>query len=124
MKKLLTAATFAVAVSSAIAAPFLVANPYPTSALLPDYFQLSINGGSFETCPHVDITAGRQPKCDLVALVTPGTYSFVMNACTIGGIVNTPNGATNTVAGCASSSPFSYKLVVDPVSGPTLSVSP
>lgn len=101
------------------AAPFLLADAPPASVTI-DSVRYTVNGGAPIACV---LEAGR-PKCDLGQLTTAGTYTLVVTWCSPGGIVNTPTGATNTVAGCASSSPFAYRLLTAAVPGPMLSVSP
>lgn len=108
----------------AIAAPFLLADPYPATGVQPDAASLTVNGGAPITCQLVTVAAGLQPKCDLVSIVNPGTYTLVMTVSKSGGITNTTGGATNTTGSTASSSPFVYRLQTQAVAGPTLSVSP
>lgn len=101
------------------AAPFLLADAPPAGVTV-DAARYTVNGGAPIAC----VLEASRPKCDLGSITTAGTYTLVLTWCSPGGIVNTPSGATNTVAGCASSAPFAYRLQTAAVPGPTLSVSP
>lgn len=106
------------------AAPFLYADPYPSTGIQPDAATVTINGGAAQPCQLVTVTNGLQPKCDLASISAAGTYTLVMTVTKAGGIVNTPGGATNTTGGTASSSPFTYRFQPGAVPGPVLSVAP
>lgn len=108
------------------AAPFLTADPAPLTAVQPDSASVTVNGGAAAACVVTppSATVGASARCDMSGITAAGTYTLVMTWCNKGGIVNTPGGAVNTAAGCASSTPFSYKLQTAAVPGPTLSVSP
>lgn len=125
MKKLFIS-LFLVFSSLASANPFLSADPAPLTGTQPDSASVTINGGSPFTCVVTPATStvGATAKCEMAGITTAGTYTLVMTWCNKGGIVNTPGGAVNTTAGCASSAPFSYKLQTAVVPGPTLNVSP
>ena len=110
--------------ASAHAAPFLYADPYPSTATQPDSASLSVNGGAPISCLLEMVTGGKRPKCDLASITSPGTYTLVMTVSVAGGIVNGTNTATNTQAGSASSAPFSYTLKGGSVATPVLSVGP
>lgn len=125
MKPILTL-VLALSCSLSHAAPTLTADPAPLTAVQPDSASVTVNGGSPVACTVTPATAtvGAKAQCDLASITAAGTYTLVLTWCNKGGIVNTPGGATNTTAGCASSAPFSYKLQTAVVPGPTLSVSP
>lgn len=124
MRKTLTLAALLLISTATQAAPFLLADPYPASAPQPDSASFTVNGGAPVACQLVTVAGGVQPKCDLASITAPGTYTLVMTVSRAGGIVNGPNGATNTAAGSASSSPFAYRLLVGNVPTPVLSVAP
>ena len=95
---------------AAQAAPFLYSEAYPATGAQPDAATVTINGGAPVTCTVQTVTAGKQPKCDLASITSPGTYTLVLTVTKAAGIVNTTGGATNDPGGSASSSPFAYVL--------------
>ena len=120
------ASVFALILCSAqvSAAPFLYADPYPSTGVQPDAASVTVNGGASAPCVLETVTAGVRPKCDLVGITAPGTYTLVLTVSKTASITNTTGGATNTAGSVASSAPFSYQLVTAPVTGPILTVSP
>ena len=124
MKLALVLLAFALATFGVQAAPFLYADPYPSTGVQPDAASFTVNGGAPIACQIAAVSGAVQPKCDLGTITTPGTYTLVMTVSKAAGIVNTPGGATNTSGGSASSIPFAYKLLAGSVPTPALSVSP
>lgn len=112
------------AASPAMAAPFLIADPYPATSVQPDSASFTVNGGSPVACLLEAVTGGLRPKCDLASITTPGTYTLVLTVTKNAAITNGANTATNTAGSVASSTPFSYRLITAPVAGPVLSVAP
>lgn len=106
------------------AAPFLMANPYPSTVTQPDGASYTINGGTPVACTIETVAGGVQPKCDLAGITAAGTYTLVMTVTRSANIVNGTNTGTVTQAGSASSVPFSYVLRSGAVTGPTLTVAP
>ena len=111
------------AASPAMAAPFLYADPYPTTNA-PSRVTYTINGGAAIACALETVATGLRPKCDLAQITAAGTYTLVMTAVRDAAITNTPNAADNVAAGSASSAPFAYRLTTAPVTVPVLRVGP
>ena len=110
--------------NSAFAAPFLYADPYPSTVTQPDSARYTINGGSPINCVLETVTGGIRPKCDLASITAAGTYTLVMTVSKAATITNGTNTATNDPGGSASSDPFQYVLRAGSVSKPTLNVAP
>lgn len=106
---------------SALAAPTLTAALYETP---PAGIVFTIDGGTPQACTLAQVTGGWQPRCDLAGITQPGTYTLVMTATNNAECVNTPNAATCSGAGSASSAPFAYKWRGSSVPVPVLSVAP
>lgn len=101
------------------AAPTLLADPYPSTAVQPDSARITANGGAPIACALETVAAGKQPRCDLAFLTGNGTWTLVLTVCKAGGITTVVNGATVTQEACASSAPFSFARVVPAVAAPT-----
>ena len=112
------------AASPAMAAPFIVADPYPATGVQPDSASFTVNGGSPVACALETVSGGVRPKCDLASITTPGTYTIVVTVTKNPSITNGTNTATNTAGSVASSAPFAYRLITAPVAGPVLNVAP
>ncbi len=106
---------------AALAAPTLIADPYPAAAVQPDSASFTVNGGAPIACTLPTVTGGLQPTCDLASLATPGTYTLVMTVTKAAGCA----GASCWPAGSASSSPFAYTRLAAGVTAPAaLKVAP
>jgi hypothetical protein len=119
LKVLLALAMFALG-QMAWPAPTLYADPYPATGVQPAAAVFSINGGTPIACTLVAVSGGLQPQCDLVSIVTPGTYTLVMTVSTVAGCT----GNACTGPGSASSAPFSYQWLGSVVPGPVLHIKP
>lgn len=113
MKKLLIIA--ALLASNAMAAPFLVSDPYPATGPQPDKASFTVNGGTPINCTIETVSGGIQPKCDLTSIGTAGVYTLVMTVTATGGVAG---GNTYTAPGSASSAPFAYTYKSGSVSIP------
>ncbi len=106
----------------ALSGSFLLSQIYSAGTI--DAGNLTINNGSPLSCPLVTVVGGVQLKCSLSSITTGGTYSLLMTVAKAGTITNVLNvSAVRTLAGVASSVPFSYQYRTS-VAAPTLGVAP
>mgnify|MGYP000087100860 CR=1 FL=1 len=101
----------------AFAAPFIVADPVPATAVQPDAASITINGGTPVACVFETVTGGIRPKCDVGNLAF-GTYTIVLTYSKTAGCTNGADTATCTQAGSASAAPFTYVYRAGSVSAP------
>ncbi len=112
MKRITLFLALALATLACSAAPFLVADSYPTTSVQPDSASLTINGGSPQACALVADSSGAvQPKCDLAGITAAGSYTLVLTVSRSYQVTNTTGGGTVTQASASSSGPFVYRLV-------------
>lgn len=110
--------------ASAMSAPLLVSDPYPSTGVQPDSATFTINGGPAQPCAIVAVAGGLQPQCDLASITAPGVYTLVMTVSRAPSLTNIGGGAVKDSGGSASSAPFRYELVVGGVGTPVLRVLP
>ncbi len=125
--KNLSALVLALAASTswAQAAPWsLRAAPYPSTGFQPTSATFTVNGGAPIACTVPIVSGGVQPTCPLASITAFGTYTLVMTATFASGCLNSPNQATCTSGGPASSDPFVFNYSSGLASKPILSVAP
>jgi hypothetical protein len=98
MKKILLVMVILLAPITVWAAPFLVCDPYPTTATQPTFFKVSLDGASEVSSPAYAVTGGVILHQD-VGGVSVGVHSWTVRACTD----TDPWGG----GGCSATSPFS-----------------
>lgn len=104
--------------------PFLTADAYPASGTQPDGASVTVNGGAPIACVIETVAGGVRPKCDLVSITAPGTYTLVLTVTRSAACTPSAGGSTCTGAGSASSAPFSYVWRAGTVTAPVARAEP
>jgi len=107
MKRLILAASFlifslALGVTLCSAAPYIVCTPYPSTATVPDYFSVVVDGGTAVQSTPYATTGGVELHFDVSALAA-GSHTINVSACS--------NTTATQAGGCSTATPFTFSKV-------------
>jgi len=84
------------------AAPYIVCNPYPSTATVPDYFSVVVDGGTAVQSTPYAVTGGVELHFDVAGL-SSGSHTINVSACS--------NTTSTQAGGCSTATPFTFSKV-------------